>query len=55
MLKETLEEVFEDQYQQAITMKNMAQENNAQNTPEQPDQNLEKNQKITNRPLIFWI
>ena len=54
MLKETLEEVFEDQYQQAITMKNMAQENNAQNTPEQPDQNLEKNQEnnYSNRTIL---
>lgn len=54
MLKETLEEVFEDQYQQAITMKNMAQENNAQNTPEQPDQNLEKNQE-NNEPAIDFL
>jgi ATP-dependent helicase/nuclease subunit A len=54
MLKETLEEVFEDEYQQAITMKNMAQENNAQNTPEQPDQNLEKNQE-NNEPAIDFL
>ena len=53
MLKETLEEVFEDEYQRAITMKNMAQENNAQNKPEQPDQNPKKNQKNNELAIDF--
>jgi len=39
MLKETLEEVFEDEYQRAITV-----ENNAQNNPEQSDQNPKNNE-----------
>lgn len=45
MLKETLEEVFEDEYQQAIADKNIVNENIVQKNSEEVDPNQEKNQK----------
>ncbi|MDO9493608.1 helicase-exonuclease AddAB subunit AddA [Acetobacterium sp.] len=48
MLKETMEEVFEDEYQQAITLKN-----SAQNNPDQRVQNQEKSQKKNEQVIDF--
>ncbi len=45
MLKETLEEVFEDEYQQAITNENSANKNMAQNSEEEPERSRNKNEQ----------